>query len=71
MRVLAPGDRVEQLVERVLIEQADQERVQELADAARVGGVVAGQVVALSLGADPSTVLTVARALIGGEPDAD
>lgn len=68
--MLAPGDRVEKLVERALIQAADHERASELVDVARVGGVVAGQVVALSLGANPQTVEQIARTLLtGGEPD--
>lgn len=67
--MLAPGDRVEKLVERAIIEQRDEERTAELVALVRAGGVVAGQVVALSLGADPKSVQAVSRALMGDDSD--
>lgn len=72
MRVLAPGDHVTKLVEAVLIERADESRAKEFVALARAGGVVAGQVVALSLGADPARVLAFSEALMKvGEPDGE
>jgi hypothetical protein len=72
LRVLAPGDRVTKLVEQALIEDADQDRAREMIALARVSGVVSGQVVALSLGADPKTVAAVGVALSrGGDQDGE
>lgn len=66
-RVLAPGDRVTKLVERALIERCDEDRARELVALAKLGGVLAGQVVALSLGADPKAVFETSRLLMKTE----
>jgi hypothetical protein len=66
-RVLAPGDPVSKLVERALIRARDEERTDELVALARTGGVIAGQVVALSLGADPKSVMKISELLLGGD----
>lgn len=67
--MLRPGDRVEKLIERALVTRANQDKTDELVELAKVGGVIAGQVVALSLGADPKAVFEVAGLLMGGEDD--
>lgn len=66
-RVLAPGDHVEKLVERVLIERADDDRAEELVALSRLVGVKAGQVVALSLGAAPQMVQAATQAVLAAE----
>jgi hypothetical protein len=69
-RVLRPGDRVEKLIERALIERANQDKTDEMVALAQVGGVLAGQVVALSLGADPKAVMEFSALLMqGGDGD--
>jgi hypothetical protein len=68
-RVLAPGDPVSKLVERALIQARDTERTDELVALARTGGVIAGQVVALSLGADPKSVMKISELLLGGDDE--
>lgn len=70
-RVLAPGGRVEKLIERELIQAADQDRQEELVGLVRGGAVLAGQVAALSLGAKPEWVLEVGRIMLEAEEVSD
>lgn len=58
-------------MERALIERADEDRAQELVELARLVGVKAGQVFALSVGANPQMVQAATVAVIGGEGDGD
>lgn len=66
-RVLAPGDHVEKLVERALVERANEDRAEELVALANLVGVKAGQVFALSVGANPQMVAAASQAVLGGE----
>lgn len=50
---------------RLLVEQRDQERSEELVALVRAGGVTAGQVMALCFGANPEHVQKVGEALMG------
>lgn len=62
--MLAPGGRAEKLIERELIHAANAERTAEQIALVRGGAVLAGQVVALSLGADPGVVQEWSRLLL-------
>ena len=68
-RVLAPGGRVEKLIERELIRSADKDRTDELTGLVRGGAVLAGQVAALSLGAQPEWVLEVGRLMLEADEE--
>lgn len=63
-RVLAPGGRVEKLVERALIDEVDAARTEETAALVRGAAVTAGQVVALCLGVNPAWVGRIGEALL-------
>lgn len=70
--MLAPGGRVEKLVERELIEAAAAEREAEIAAHVKGGAILAGQFIALSLGAPFEAVAKVTEffgSLEGGEDD--
>lgn len=63
-RVLAPSGRVEKLIERELIQAADQDRQDELVGLVRGGAVLAAQTIALCLGVPWEHVKNVSEALL-------
>lgn len=71
MSPLRPGDPVEKLIERELVERESRRRDMEMVDAARVQAVLTGYMVALSLGAPYEAVSQVAKFVmtLGGEAD--
>lgn len=65
--MLAPGGRALKLIERELITAANADLTAERSALARASGVLTGQVVALSLGADPNVVAEWSRLLLEEE----
>lgn len=66
---LRAGDPFEQALSAAVLAEADRQRVDDLVAVTRAQGVVAGQMVALSLGADPKAVQAWGAALLGGEAE--
>lgn len=68
MRVLRPGDPVEKLIERALIEREGEYRDELRVALLRAQAVLTGQVAALCMGAPAEFVVQVGEAM-GGERD--